>query len=105
MPSLVMHEPTGSLLALSNKVAVRRQIAYATDLGLPWGISDSQFNARDRSQNYQYSGFGVPDLGIKRGLSENTVIAPYASGLAAMINPAAALKNLDRLTRMGARGV
>jgi len=105
MPSLIMHEPTGSLLALSNKVAVRRQIAYATDLGLPWGISESQFNARDRSQNYQYSGFGVPDLGIKRGLGENTVIAPYATGLAAMIRPGDARKNLDRLSRIGALGV
>ena len=95
----------GSLLALSNRVAVRRQIAYATDLGLPWGISESQFNARDRNQNYQYSGFGVPDLGIKRGLGENTVIAPYASGLAAMIRPLDARKNLDRLSRMGALGV
>jgi cyclic beta-1,2-glucan synthetase len=105
MPSLVMHEPGGSLLALSNRAAVRRQIEYASDLGLPWGISESQYNARDRDQNYQYSGFGVPDLGIKRGLGENTVIAPYASGLAAMVAPAAARKNLDRLTRLGALGV
>jgi cyclic beta-1,2-glucan synthetase len=104
MPSLIMHEPRGSLLALSNTIAVRRQIAYASDLGLPWGISESQFNARDRNQNYQYSGFGVPDLGIKRGLGENTVIAPYASGLAAMIRPGDARRNLDRLSRMGALG-
>lgn len=104
MPSLIMHEPKGSLLALSNRAAVRRQVDYASDLGLPWGISESQYNARDRDQNYQYSGFGVPDLGIKRGLGENTVIAPYASGLAAMIVPAAARKNLDRLERLGALG-
>jgi cyclic beta-1,2-glucan synthetase len=104
MPTLIMREPGGSLLALSNRSAVRRQIDYATDLGLPWGISESQYNARDRDQNYQYSGFGVPDLGIKRGLGENTVIAPYASGLAAMVAPVAARKNLDRLTRIGARG-
>jgi len=104
MPSLIMHEPGGSLLALSNKAAVRRQINYAARLHVPWGISESQYYALDREQNYQYSGFGVPDLGIKRGLSENTVIAPYASGLAAMIVPTAARKNLDRLARMGARG-
>ncbi len=104
MPSLIMHEPAGSLLALSNKAAVRRQIAYARRLNIPWGISESQYYALDREQNYQYSGFGVPDLGLKRGLSENTVIAPYASGLAAMINPVAARENLDRLSRMGARG-
>jgi cyclic beta-1,2-glucan synthetase len=104
MPSLIMHEPGGSLLALSNKAAVRRQINYAARLRIPWGISESQYYALDREQNYQYSGFGVPDLGIKRGLSENTVIAPYASGLAAMIFPAAARRNLDRLAAMGARG-
>ena len=104
MPSLIMHEPGGSLLALSNKAAVSRQIHYAARLRIPWGISESQYYALDREQNYQYSGFGVPDLGIKRGLSENIVIAPYASGLAAMIVPAAARKNLDRLARMGACG-
>src|SRR6185503_17558973 len=104
MPSLIMHEPAGSLLALSNKAAVRRQIAYAQRLNIPWGISESQYYALDREQNYQYSGFGIPELGLKRGLSENTVIAPYASGLAAMINPVAARENLDRLSRMGARG-
>lgn len=104
MPSLIMHEPGGSLLARSNQAAVRRQIDYATGLGLPWGISESQYNARDRDQNFQYSGFGVPDLGIKRGLGENTVIAPYASGLAAMVAPVAARKNLDRFTRLGALG-
>ena len=104
MPSLIMHEPSGSLLALSNRAAVRRQIEYASRLGIPWGISESQYYALDREQNYQYSAFGVPDLGIKRGLGENTVIAPYASGLAAMVAPAAARRNLDRLNRMGARG-
>ena len=68
MPSLIMHEPAGSLLALSNQAAVRRQIDYASRLGIPWGMSESQYYALDREQNYQYSGFGVPDLGIKRGL-------------------------------------
>jgi cyclic beta-1,2-glucan synthetase len=104
MPSLIMHEPTGSLLNLSNRAAVRRQIRYALSLHIPWGISESQYNARDRDQNYQYSGFGVPDLGIKRGLGENTVVAPYASGLAAMVAPVEARRNLDRLTRIGALG-
>ncbi|MBA2587677.1 MAG: glycosyl transferase [Alphaproteobacteria bacterium] len=104
MPSLIMHEPTGSLINLSNRAAVRRQIRYASSLNIPWGISESQYNARDRDQNYQYSGFGVPDLGIKRGLGENTVVAPYATGLAAMVAPVQARRNLDRLTRVGALG-
>ncbi len=104
MPTMLMREPAGSLLAQSNRLAVLRQIGYGNELGIPWGISESQYNARDREQNYQYTGFGVPDLGLKRGLSENTVIAPYASGLAAMVEPTAALKNFARLARIGARG-
>ena len=104
MPTMLMREPAGSLLAQSNHLAVYRQIGYGAELGIPWGISESQYNARDREQSYQYSSFGVPGLGLKRGLSENTVVAPYATGLAAMIAPAAALKNFARLTRVGARG-
>ncbi|MGD0144404.1 MAG: glycosyl transferase, partial [Rhizomicrobium sp.] len=88
MPSLVMRAPAGSLLEQTNRLAVRRQEKYGDELGVPWGMSESEFNARDIEQTYQYSSFGVPDLGYKRGLSESVVIAPYASGLAAMIDPA-----------------
>jgi cyclic beta-1,2-glucan synthetase len=104
MPTLLMREPSGSLLALSNRAAVRRQIVYGQQRGVPWGISESQYNARDRQMNYQYSGFGVPSLGLKRGLAENLVIAPYATMLAAMIAPRQARANLDRLTGLGALG-
>ncbi len=68
---------------------------------MPWGISESAFNARDIDFTYQYSAFGVPGLGLKRGLSEDLVIAPYATALAAMINPSAAVQNLARLARQG----
>jgi cyclic beta-1,2-glucan synthetase len=104
MPSLVMRAPFGSLLEKTNRLVVRRQIQYATDLGLPWGISESAYNARDKEFTYQYSNFGVPGLGFKRGLSENLVIAPYATGLAAMVDPAAAAANFERLAAVGARG-
>ena len=76
MPSLVMRAPAGSLLDQTNRLIVRRQIAYAAKLGLPWGISESAYNARDLELTYQYSNFGVPGLGLKRGLGENKVIAP-----------------------------
>lgn len=105
MPTLIMREPLGSVLAQSNRLAVQRQIHYGASLSVPWGISESQYNARDHDLNYQYSGFGVPDMGLKRGLSENTVIAPYATGLAAMIDPVAALRNYHRLSVAGARGM
>jgi cyclic beta-1,2-glucan synthetase len=104
MPSLIMREPPGSLLEHTNRVAVARQISYGAELGVPWGISESQYNARDLEFTYQYSGFGVPDLGYKRGLGENTVIAPYATALAAMVNPSAAARNFKRLAEEGGRG-
>ncbi len=104
MPSLVMRAPAGSLLAQTNRLVVRRQIAYAAKLGLPWGISESAYNARDLEFTYQYSNFGVPGLGLKRGLGENRVVAPYATALAAMVDPRAAAANLARLADVGARG-
>jgi len=104
MPSLVMRAPAGSLLEQTNRLVVRRQEEYGDKLGVPWGMSESEYNARDIEQTYQYSSFGVPDLGYKRGLSESTVIAPYASGLAAMTDPAAASRNFKRMAQMGARG-
>jgi cyclic beta-1,2-glucan synthetase len=103
MPSLVMRAPFGSLLEKTNQLVVRRQIQYANGLGLPWGISESAYNARDKEFTYQYSNFGVPGLGFKRGLSESIVIAPYATALAAMVDPAAAAANFERLTKLGAR--
>ena len=104
MPSLVMRAPAGSLLEQTNRLIVRRQIDYGATLGVPWGISESAYNARDLEFTYQYSNFGVPGLGLKRGLGENTVIAPYATGLAAMVDPQAAARNFDRLAAIGARG-
>ncbi len=105
MPSLVMRAPSGSLLETTNRLVVRRQEEYGAALHVPWGISESAYNARDMEHNYQYSSFGVPDLGYKRGLAESTVIAPYASGLAAMVDPAAVVRNFNRMAGLGARGV
>jgi len=104
MPSLVMRAPPGSLLEQTYRFVVRRQIAYGASRGVPWGVSESAFNARDLELTYQYSNFGVPGLGLKRGLSEDLVVAPYATALAAMIDPHAAVANLDRLATLGARG-
>jgi cyclic beta-1,2-glucan synthetase len=104
MPSLVMRAPVGSLLEQTNRLVVERQQTYARSLTVPWGISESAYNARDVEFTYQYSNFGVPGLGLKRGLSENVVIAPYATGLAAMVDPQAAHKNFARLAKLGATG-
>ncbi len=104
MPSLVMRAPAGSLLEQTSRLIVRRQISYGAANGLPWGISESAYNARDLAFTYQYSNFGVPGLGLKRGLSENAVVAPYATALATMVEPAASARNLARLAAAGASG-
>ena len=104
MPSLVMRAPSGSLLEQTNRLIVQRQISYGAEMGIPWGISESAYNARDLELTYQYSNFGIPGLGLKRGLRDNMVIAPYATALAAMVDPQRAARNLERLTDISARG-
>ncbi len=85
MPSLVMRAPAGSVLEQTNRLVVAQQIAYGAANALPWGVSESSYNARDLEMTYQYSNFGVPGLGLKRGLSAHRVVAPYATGLGGMI--------------------
>ncbi|HVI87305.1 MAG TPA: glucoamylase family protein [Dongiaceae bacterium] len=104
MPSLVMRAPANSLLEQTSRLVVNRQVSYGARLGLPWGISESAYNARDLEFTYQYSSFGVPGLGLKRGLGESAVIAPYATGLATMVAPAVASRNFRHLAAMGAQG-
>lgn len=104
MPSLVMRAPSGGLLEQTAQLIVARQMSYAAERGVPWGISESAFNARDIEFTYQYLNFGVPGLGLKRGLLDNLVIAPYATGLAAMVAPSSAAKNYKRLASEGALG-
>ena len=104
MPLLVMHAPPDSLLDQTYKYIVRRQRTYGAERGVPWGISESAFNARDVELTYQYANFGVPGLGLERGLSEDVVVAPYATALAAMIDPDAAVQNFVRLAEAGASG-
>ena len=103
MPALVMRFPAGSLLCRTYELIVRRQIQYGLERGVPWGVSESAYNARDLDLTYQYSSFGVPGLGLKRGLSEDVVVAPYATALAAMINPMEAVQGFGA-PRRGRRG-
>jgi cyclic beta-1,2-glucan synthetase len=104
MPALVMRSPEESMLYQTYEQVVFRQMEYGAERGVPWGISESAFNVRDIDFTYQYSSFGVPGLGLKRGLSEDLVIAPYATALAAMIKPADAVQNLERIAKVGGRG-
>jgi len=104
MPVLVMPTYENTLLDQTCQAAVERQIEYGKKHGVAWGISESGYNTIDASSNYQYRAFGVPGLGFKRGLTEDLVIAPYASALALMVAPEEACLNLQRLQREGVMG-
>jgi cyclic beta-1,2-glucan synthetase len=104
MPSLIMRAPSGSLLEQTSRLVVRQQIKYGARRGVPWGTSESAYNARDLDFTYQYSSFGIPELGLKRGLAGDTVIAPYATALSAMVDPPAAASNFVQLAEAGGRG-
>ncbi len=104
MPNLVMPLYANTLLDQTCKAVVQAQIAYGDQRGVPWGISESGYNTVDAALNYQYRAFGVPGLGLKRGLSDDLVIAPYATALALMVFPDAACRNLKRLVQDGLLG-
>lgn len=104
MPLLVMPTYENTLLDQTYRAAVARQIEYGRQRGVPWGVSESGYNTVDVHLNYQYRAFGVPGLGLKRGLAEDLVIAPYASTLALMVAPKAACVNLQRLAAAGFSG-
>ena len=101
MPLLVMPTYENTLLDQTYQASVARQIAYGNKRGVPWGMSESGYNAVDAALNYQYRAFGVPGTGLKRGLGEELVIAPYATALALMVAPEAACANLQRLAAAG----
>ncbi|HWF90300.1 MAG TPA: glucoamylase family protein, partial [Pyrinomonadaceae bacterium] len=104
MPLLVMRDYQATLLSETYQTVVKRQIEYGDERGVPWGISEAAYNVRDLQFNYQYGPFGVPGLGLKRGLIEDLVVAPYATMLALEIKPDAATDNLRRLEKEGALG-
>jgi cyclic beta-1,2-glucan synthetase len=104
MPLLVMEQPAHSLLDLTCRLVVGRQVRYGAERGVPWGVSESAYNVRDLELTYQYSDFGVPGLGLKRGLFEDVVVAPYATALAAMVDPRVALDNIAHLKENHADG-
>jgi cyclic beta-1,2-glucan synthetase len=104
MPRLLLRAYRGTLLEDSWRTAVDRQIEYGRQNRVPWGISESGFSALDAHLDYQYQSFGIPGLGLKRGLAEDLVIAPYATALALAVHPRAAVQNFRALAAEGAEG-
>ncbi len=104
MPLLLMPNYDHSLLDQTYSSCVKRQIEYGKLRGIPWGVSESGYYLIDAAQNYQYRAFGIPGLGLKRGLADDLVIAPYASTMALMVDAKAACDNLERMTDEGFEG-
>lgn len=104
MPNINFKRYTGSLLDEASKFAIMSQIEYAKKLGVPWGISESAFNLRDLNNNYQYKAFGIPWLGLKRGLEEDIVISPYSTFLSLEDELEKGIENLKQLEKIGATG-
>jgi cyclic beta-1,2-glucan synthetase len=104
MPRLFLPGYENTLLEQACHAAVSRQIEYGRQRRVPWGISESCYNAVDMNQVYQYRAFGVPGLGFKTGLADDLVIAPYATALALTVVPREACRNLQTLTNNGFMG-
>jgi cyclic beta-1,2-glucan synthetase len=104
MPRLLLREAPESLIGRACTAAVQTQIAYAARRGVPWGMSESGYYRFDAQRNYQYRAFGVPDLGFKRGLKDDVVVASYACVLALPFALPAVMANLDRLDELGLGG-
>ena len=104
MPLLLMRSYPETLLDQTCRMAVRAHRRYGSERGVPWGVSESACNVVDRHDTYQYKAFGVPGLGLRRGLGDELVVAPYATALAVMVEPAQAVRNLRRLAGQGLAG-
>ena len=104
MPSLIMRNYPKTLLSQTYKSVIKAQISFAKQKKIPWGISESAFYEFDTADNYQYKAFGVPGIGLKRGLEDEIVISPYSTIMALNFASSAGIKNLKRLEKIGALG-
>jgi len=104
MPNINLKRYKGSILDEASKFAIMSQIEYCKKLGTPWGISESAFNLRDLNNNYQYKAFGIPWLGLKRGLDDDIVVSPYSTFLALEDEFENGIKNLKRIENEGGFG-
>ena len=101
MPYLFMKSYEYTLIDQSMFLCEYSQIKYAKKYKVPFGISESAYAKRDTDLNYQYKSFGIPWLGLKRGLNSSLVVAPYASILMLEVAPKKVYDNLVRLKKLG----
>lgn len=105
MPLLFMRSYPETLIAHTYTNVIEWQRSYGNKRNRPWGFSESAYNFLNLDMHYQYRAFGAPGLGLKRGLADAYVVAPYASALAMMIEPKSSMRNLVELEKIGAEGL
>src|SRR3546814_3946954 len=88
MPNIFLHSDPTTLLGMSDRTSIDIQIAFGRSQAIPWGISESSFASMSQDRVYRYHAFGVPELGLQRGLGRDLVVAPYATALALTTRPA-----------------
>src|SRR3546814_485906 len=104
MPNIFLHSDPTTLLGMSDRTSIDIQIAFGRSQAIPWGISESSFASMSQDRVYRYHAFGVPELGLQRGLGRDLVVAPYATALALTTRPAVAVRNLKVLEELGVIG-
>ncbi|MGL5153006.1 MAG: GH36-type glycosyl hydrolase domain-containing protein [Clostridium sp.] len=104
MPSLIMKNYKGTLLDLTYDSVIKSQKAFGQQKKVPWGISESAYYKFDVAENYQYKAFGVPGIGLKRGLEDELVVSPYSTIMVIPFDKHEGIDNLIRLEKLGAVG-
>ncbi|WP_243096941.1 glucoamylase family protein [Thermohalobacter berrensis] len=105
MPSLIMKNYDNTLMDETYSTVIKAQKKYGKARGVPWGTSESGYFAFDIDLNYQYKAFGVPDLGLKRGLVQDMVVSCYSTLLALPFDPKGAIENIKKLISDGLEGL
>ncbi len=105
MPLLFMKSIPETLMDHTYENVVKWQQEYGKKNGKPWGFSESAYYNLNLNMHYQYRAFGAPGLGLKRGLAEEYVVAPYASLLSLSVDPVSSIKNLKRIENKGGSGL
>ncbi|MDD2627829.1 MAG: glucoamylase family protein [Clostridia bacterium] len=102
MPNLFTKSHKHTLIDEALHFASYSQMKYGKSANVPWGVSESAFAMQDNMQNYQYKAFGVPWLGLKRGLNDNMVVSPYSSILCLSFTPKKVYQNMKELKKYNA---
>ncbi|HHV63591.1 MAG TPA: glycosyl transferase family 36 [Peptococcaceae bacterium] len=105
MPLILFRNYRGTLLSETYQSVVKIQQKYAEKEHTPWGISESGFFSYDLQSNYQYKAFGVPGLGLKRGLAKDMVISPYSTFMALAVDLQGSIANLRMMKDKGFNGI